>query len=150
MLLLPVHAVHNNAMRDAARSRSRRYKKLAPQSRKFSMLILWQTGSVHHKILIFCCFDFSARCLSNGTTGCPDASPLLVSLPISCCSSLLCPGVIWSALWHHWRQFSFLPSVLHFFCRRPQPQPQPEDRQTPKSATIHEFSFLLGFSVRRH
>lgn len=49
------------------------------------MLILWQTGSVHHKILIFCCFDFSARCLSNGTTGCPDYTPAPL---ISCCSSL--------------------------------------------------------------
>lgn len=53
------------------------------------MLILWQTGSVHHKILIFCCFDFSARCLSNGTTGCPDASPL---------AAAVCSVPAWSGL----------------------------------------------------
>lgn len=99
------------------------------------MLIPWQTGSVHHKILIFCCFDFSAGCLSNGTTGCTAS----------------CPAPPWATIPHLAIRSALL--LLFFLCRQPRrqpqpqppPQPQPEDRQTPESAAIHEFSFLLGF-----
>lgn len=113
------------------------------------------TGSVDHKILIFCCFDFSAHCLSNGSTATEKETATAadrLSERDRCFGRERDRDV-----GRLGGQFSFMPSALRFLCyyisgdspwkktsetedvsRRLTPN------KTPKSATILEFSFLLG------